>query len=371
MYINHMEDMPMKRILAIVISLVLIACALPAMAEAEFFTASTPIYFASDAQLINIQQAVDALNGWYIPDGGYFSFNDATGPRTYEAGYVEAKNGRGASSISGGVSQVATTLYLAMLQVPGVQYSQITTYGDRFTAGYVSDGALAVVLDYDAAVDFAFSNNSGQDLTIRLWEDGVYLYCEIGAGIIPGMGAADTVPAPVISSAAFPIETSSGLMTNIARASENAACTVLEPGMQFSFNGIIGPRTEQYGFVSAINGRGVNVIGGGVAQVASVLWLAVKDVETITVTDKSTYGGRYNQDYVDSEDDAIATDYNAGIDFAFRNDGPDTITVCVSVVDDMLKCDIYEGAVEASGIMNAAPTVQPTEKPKQSGGLNW
>ena len=363
--------MLMKRIIALVIGIMLALCALPAMAEAEFFTSSTPIYFASDAQLINIQKAVDALNGWYIPDGSYFSFNDAVGPRTSETGYVDAKNGRGSSVAGGGVSQVATTMYLALLQIPGVQYAQITTYGDRFTAGYVSDGALAVVTDHEAAVDFAFANNSGQDLTLRIWEDGVFLYCELATGIIPGTAFDAAAQVAVVSSASFTISNSSGLVTNITRAAENAACVVLEPGMEYSFNGLIGPRTEQYGFVSAVNGRGVNVIGGGVAQVASVLWLAVKDVDTITVTDKSTYGSRYNQDYVASSDDAIVTDYKAGTDFAFRNDGPDTITVCLSVTDNVLSCDIYEGAVDPAGITDAAPVVQPTEKPKQSGGLNW
>ena len=31
----------------------------------------------------------------------------------------------------------------------------------------------------------------------------------------------------------------------------------------FSFNGLVGPRKAEYGYVSAVNGRGVNVVGGG------------------------------------------------------------------------------------------------------------
>ena len=355
----------MKRITAILMSIMLMVCALPVMAETEYFTASTPVYIASEAQLINVRKAVDSLNGWYIHDGGFFSFNDGIGPRTVEAGYVKAPNGRGSEVVGGGVAQVATTMYLALLQVSGIQYRQITTYGDRFTAGYVHDGELAVVTDYNAAVDFTFSNFSGSDLIMRLWDDGVYLYCEISPAGNTSFDE-DEAYGALLSTASIQIANSSGLLTNITRAAENAACTVLEPGMEFSFNGIIGPRTEQYGFVSAVNGRGVNVIGGGVAQVASVLWLAVRDMETITVTEKSTYGTRYNQNYVASSEDAIVTDYNAGTDFAFRNDGMFPVTVCVYVIDNMLVCEVYDGAVE-----HAAAPVQ-TQPPRQStGGLDW
>ena len=353
----------MKRILALVMCMLIAVCALPAAAEEGYFTASTPVYIASDSQLINIMKASDALNGWYIPSGGYFSFNDAVGPRTYEAGYVDAYNGRGSHVTGGGVSQVATTLYLALLQLPGIQYAQITTYGDRFTAGYVADGSLAVVTDYAAAVDFCFVNNSGSDIALRVWNDGVYLYCEAAtyAAAVPeeqsNMGT-------LIGSASFPISQDSSLVTNITRAAENANGTVLESGMEFSFNDVIGPRTEEYGFVYAINGRGVSVIGGGVAQVASVLWLAVKDMDGMTVTEKSTYGSRYNQDYVASSEDAIVTDYKAGTDFAFRNDLSGPVTLLLYVQDYTLCCDIYDG--------NMDPNAQPDPAPGPSfGGFGW
>lgn len=336
----------MKRITALILCAVLFACATPVWAEDGTYTAGTPIYIASDSQLINIMKASDALNGWYIPDGGYFSFNDAVGPRTHEAGYVDANNGRGSHVTGGGVAQVATTLYLALLQLPDIHYSQITTYGDRFTAGYVADGSLAVVTDYAAAVDFCFINGSGSDIAIRIWDDGVYLYCELG---LYESEAADeqTAQGALVGGASFPISQDPALVTNITRAAENADGTVLTPGAEFSFNDVIGPRTEEYGFVSAVNGRGVNVIGGGVAQVASVLWLTVKDMDDMTVTEKSTYGKRYNQDYVDSAEDAIVTDYNAGTDFAFRNDSDGEVTVRVYVEEGVLHCGIYDGSVTA------------------------
>jgi len=328
----------MKRFMAIILTVVLVMCAVPAMAMGEVYSASTPVYNCSDSQFNNIYLAADALNGWYVPYGIEFSFNDAVGPRSRQYGYVDATNGRGAHVMGGGVSQVATTLYLALLQMPGIKFTQVTAYGDRFTGDYVSDGSLAIVTDYSAAVDFSFVNYN-DDMAIRFWCDGIYLYCEISTGETT-MNSGDP-RGVLIGSACFYISGTSGLINNIKRAADNANGVELSCGEVFSFNDIVGPRTEAYGFVSAINGRGVNVIGGGVAQVASVLWLAVKDMDSITVTEKTTYGKRYNQDYVASSEDAIVTDYNAGTDFAFRYDGTGTATVYVYVEGNYLYCDIY------------------------------
>lgn len=352
----------MKRIIALILSIMLTLCALPAaMADSAYYTGSTPVSNATVAQYTNIQLAAAALNGWYIPAGGTFSFNDAVGPRTTASGYVSAENGRGSDKVGGGVSQVATTLYLALLQIPGIRYTQITTYGDRFTAGYVSDGALAVVTDYEAGVDFAFTAGS-DPLTIRCWADEVYLYCEVEAG---GSGQSAVGGQGVLMGyAAFDINGSDGLINNISRAAESANGTVLASGQVFSFNDVIGPRTEAYGYVSAVNGRGVNVVGGGVAQVASVMWLAVKDMDTMTVTKKSTYGKRYNQSYVSSAEDAIVTDYNAGTDFAFRYDGESSVTVNVYIAEGALVCEIWAGAP-------AAPATDAPTDGGSSGGLSW
>lgn len=340
----------MKRFMAIILILALLVCAVPAFAAGDVYYASTPIYDCSDSQLNNIALAANAINGWYVPCGSEFSFNDAVGPRAKEYGYVDATNGRGSHVMGGGVAQVAATLYLTLLQMPGINYTQITTYGKRYTGNYVSDGSLAVVTDYAAAVDFSFINYN-DDMAIRFWDDGVYLYCEISTGgnSYASSGSSDGA---MLGSASFYISGTSGLINNITRAADNANGVQLDRGEVFSFNNIVGPRTEACGFVSAVNGRGVNVIGGGVAQVASVLWLAVKDVDEITVVEKSTYGKRYNQDYVYSSEDAIVTDYGAGTDFAFRYDGDSFITVYVYVDGSYLCCDIYEGSGKENNTAN-------------------
>ena len=120
--------------------------------------------------------------------------------------------------------------------------------------------------------------------------------------------------------------------------------TVLASGDTFSFNAIVGPRTAEQGYQSAVNGRGVAVTGGGVAQVASAVWLAVKDMADIAIVEKSTYGSRYSQNYVSSSADAILTDYNAGTDFSFRYTGAGSVTIQTYLSGDTLTCRVTGGA---------------------------
>ena len=94
--------------------------------------------------------------------------------------------------------------------------------------------------------------------------------------------------------------------------------------------------------MAATNGRGVKVVGGGVAQVASVIWLAVKDMDDISIMEKSTYGKRYTENYVSSSSDAILTDYNAGTDFSFRYTGKESITIYTWLEGKTLNCEIME-----------------------------
>ena len=131
-------------------------------------------------------------------------------------------------------------------------------------------------------------------------------------------------------------------VSNIEIAAARLDGVTVPYGTEFSFNDTVGPRTKAYGYQSALNGRGVKVTGGGVAQVASVIWLAVKNLDSIAIVEKSTYGSRYNQSYVASSNDAILTDYSDGTDFSFRNVGLNPITISTYVSGDMLCCDIYQ-----------------------------
>jgi len=81
------------------------------------------------------------------------------------------------------------------------------------------------------------------------------------------------------STATTPISTSSTeeRNNNIRRAFEFIDGTILEPGVSFSFNDIVGQRTEANGFFPAIEyayGEHVEGIGGGVCQASTTVYQA-------------------------------------------------------------------------------------------------
>lgn len=62
----------------------------------------------------NIRLAAEAFNGLMIAPGEEISFNETTGERTREKGYLEAgaiENGRTVQEVGGGVCQVSSTLF--------------------------------------------------------------------------------------------------------------------------------------------------------------------------------------------------------------------------------------------------------------------
>ncbi len=300
-------------------------------------TASTPLYSASSAQLNNIYIAAGQLASIDVYYGQMFSFNETVGPRTAEYGYKSAVNGRGAKVRGGGVGQVATTLYQAVRQISGITYYELETWNERFALDYVDSGYDAVVVDYANNKDFTFLNYAG-NLHIEMWTSYSELFCSIT------VGSNGSQSGNMIGYASIPFSGTSTLKNNIRLAVNRIDGTLVPYYNEFSFNQTVGPRTESYGYGSAINGRGVYVVGGGVAQVASVLYLSLKDLNCIQFTEKTTYGSKYNQSYVSSASDAIVTDYKAGTDFAFRYTGYKTLLINMYINSDntRLICEIYE-----------------------------
>lgn len=338
----------MKRFIAALLSVMLCLSLFTGGALAqERVSARTPLAGSAWAKISNIEIAAAHINGTIVPYGAEFSFNDTVGPRTKAYGYQSAVNGRGVKVTGGGVAQAATTLYLALCQLnQEIEFTEKKTYGSRFHDNYVSDENDAILVDYSSGTDFSFVN-WGDDLTIEMWTTDSYLYCAVTTDAGKQEAVLEWIPltpAQVrqpISSAALWIDGSDAMRGNILLAASSINDTVLSSGDMFSFNDSVGPRVEKYGYKPALNGRGVKVTGGGVAQVASVIWLAVKNLNEIAIVEKSTYGSRYNQDYVSSSNDAILTDYGDGLDFSFRNTGLHSITISTYVSGDMLCCDIY------------------------------
>jgi len=112
----------------------------PPTATPEVVSRFTTNFTPGEPRVVNIERAVELLDGTVLPAGGTFSMNEALGERTVEAGFVPAPmiwGGDLVDSVGGGISQVATMLYngafFAGLQL--VEHQPHTIYIDRYPRG--------------------------------------------------------------------------------------------------------------------------------------------------------------------------------------------------------------------------------------------
>lgn len=105
----------------------------------------------------NIWLAANAISHKLVKSSWTFSFNDTVGERTWDAGYKVAGviiNGRPAEDYGGGVCQVSSTLYNAVL-LAGLTPTERTPHFYQST--YVAPGRDATVAD--GYLDFKFRND--------------------------------------------------------------------------------------------------------------------------------------------------------------------------------------------------------------------
>lgn len=116
----------------------------------------------------NIRLAVDAIDGRILKAGEEFSFNLATGNRTSEKGYQPAgayKNGVLIEEPGGGVCQVSTTLYHAII-TSGFMTTERNSHS--FAPSYVEPGQDAMVsFDGYAGPDLKFVNTNKTSIALR------------------------------------------------------------------------------------------------------------------------------------------------------------------------------------------------------------
>ncbi|ADL07950.1 VanW family protein [Thermosediminibacter oceani] len=113
----------------------------------------------------NIKLAAKKLDGYIIPPGEVFSFNDAVGERSSKEGYKEAPiffNNEVISGIGGGVCQLSSTLYnLALI----TDLEIVERSNHSLPVNYVPLGRDATV-NY-GLIDLKFKNNTGGYLLLH------------------------------------------------------------------------------------------------------------------------------------------------------------------------------------------------------------
>lgn len=120
---------------------------------------------ANSKRNTNVRLACEALNGTIVGPGQEFSFNETIGQRTAEKGYQSAaayNNGEVVQEIGGGVCQVSTTLYGALVRA-GLKISFRRSH--TFEPSYVTPGQDAAISW--GSPDFKFINTSSAAIGIR------------------------------------------------------------------------------------------------------------------------------------------------------------------------------------------------------------
>lgn len=126
------------------------------LANINSVLASYSTYFSPGDRGKNIKIAADKLDGVLVRSGSNFSFNSIVGERTASAGYKEAGviiDGRLDEGIGGGVCQVSSTLYNAVL-LAGLDSTERTSHYSP--SSYCPAGRDATV-SY-GLLDFQFYN---------------------------------------------------------------------------------------------------------------------------------------------------------------------------------------------------------------------
>lgn len=116
----------------------------------------------SDNRRYNIELAVRRIDGVTLKPGETFSFNAFCGPYRKSNGYLLAPNiSEDGTGYGGGVCQLTTTLYNAVLNLP-LQVEEWRVHRDI--------GVAYIKLNFDAAVgsqDFSFTNTLPYPIAIR------------------------------------------------------------------------------------------------------------------------------------------------------------------------------------------------------------
>ena len=128
-------------------------------------------------------------------------------------------------------------------------------------------------------------------------------------------------------------------ISNIKLSASKFDGMILYPGEVFSFNDIVGKRTQEAGFLLAgaySDGEVVEEIGGGICQVSSTLYCAAMYAQMKTMYRESHY---FKVDYLPLAYDATVSWPKP--DFRFRNDREYPVKIA-AYTDDDAKCLVVE-----------------------------
>lgn len=186
--------------------------------------------------------------------------------------------------------------------------------------------------DIDAAKDLVAAAKPAETIEIRL--------TPIAPSITADVLSSVSLFTDTLASVSTYYHTSEANRThNLSLAAKACNLTVINSGDEFSFNSVVGPRTEARGFKEArifAGGEIVDGLGGGICQVSSSLYMAALRAE-LTITARSSH--RFAITYTPLGQDATVV--YGSVDFKFKNNTNYPIYLGVSASGGKLMVSIY------------------------------
>lgn len=130
----------------------------------------TTYYETGVPRATNVKLAAQRVNGVVVQPGGSFSFSSTVLPRTSANGYVNAPifiSGKHGTGIGGGICQVSSTLYAAMVSA-GLPATE--RHAHSLPVDYLPQGLDATIAGN--SLDLKFNNTFSQPLLIQASADG-------------------------------------------------------------------------------------------------------------------------------------------------------------------------------------------------------
>jgi len=207
----------------------------------------------------------------------------------------------------------------------------------------VSDSVVGVDFDYVSAVALLNGTESGKTISISV----EYTHPQVTREYLENLLFRD-----MIGECITQIAGTENRLNNIILSSEAVSGIILEPGEDFSFNRIVGRRTSARGYKSApafSGGQIVQAIGGGICQVSSAIYSAIKDSD-IRVTERHAHGRPVT--YLPRGRDATVS--WGTLDFKFVNNTEYPLRIDVDVDGRTLTARVF-GTLSESEAAETAP----------------
>jgi len=137
-----------------------------------------------------------------------------------------------------------------------------------------TESAIGVDIDLIEAARLVGSVETGQTVVFPI----IYTYPEYSQEHLESMLFRDQIGVTLTTY----VHGSANRLNNVEISSSTINGTILQPGEEFSFNKIVGPRSSSRGFKSApmfVGAESVPALGGGICQTSSTIYAAIRLTE--------------------------------------------------------------------------------------------